>query len=157
MEYLLITLAIACLILGLVGCIVPMIPGPPIAYVGMICIHFSESAELSTAYLVVWGIIVVISVILDYVIPSIGSKVFGGTKWGYWGCIIGTILGMFHLPWGILAGPFLGAFLGELIGKKDAKTALKSGVGSLLGFLCGTLLKLIICIWFIIDAICAFF
>ncbi len=155
MEYLLLTLGILCLIIGIAGCIIPMIPGTPIAYIGMLCFQFTDCIEFSTASLIIWGIVVILSIVLDYIVPSIGAKVFGGTKWGYWGCIIGTLLGMFILPWGIIAGPFLGAFIGELLGKKDSTTALKSGIGSLLGFLCGTFLKLVICIYFIIELIIA--
>ncbi len=153
MEYLLITLGIACLILGLIGCVIPMIPGPPIAYTGMLCFHFSDCMEFSTAELFVWGIIVVATVVLDYVIPALGAKFFGGTSWGKWGCVIGTILGMFILPWGIILGPFFGAFVGELLGKQTKGTALKSGIGSLLGFLCGTFLKVVLCLYFIVKIV----
>lgn len=155
MEYLLLTLGIICLLTGIAGCIIPVIPGTPIAYVGMLCFQFTDCIQFSTSALIIWGIIVVLSIVLDYIVPSIGSKIFGGTKWGYWGCIIGTLLGMFIFPWGIIAGPFLGAFIGELMGKKDTITALKSGIGSLIGFLCGTFLKLVICIYFIVEVFIA--
>ena len=155
MEYLLLTLGILCLLTGIAGCIIPVIPGTPIAYVGMLFFQFTDCIQFSTSALIIWGIIVVLSIVLDYIVPSIGSKIFGGTKWGYWGCIIGTLLGMFIFPWGIIAGPFLGAFIGELMGKKDTITALKSGIGSLIGFLCGTFLKLVICIYFIVEVFIA--
>lgn len=155
MEYLLITVGILCLIVGLVGCIVPMIPGPPIAYAGMVCLHFTDAVSFSTTALVLWGIVVAVTVVLDYVIPVLGSKFFGGTKWGSWGCVIGTFVGLFVGPLGIILGPFFGALVGEMLGKKSGSDALISAIGSFLGFLCGTLLKLIICLYFIYEAIVA--
>ena len=80
--------------------------------------------------------------------PGGGSKYSGGSKWGNWGCIIGTLVGLLFLPWGIILGPFLGAVIGELLGNKEFSQALKSGVGSLLGFIFGTLLKFVVCGYF---------
>ncbi len=153
MDWLLIIIACICLLLGLVGCIVPMIPGPPIAYVGMLCLHFTDAVQFSVTELIIWGVLVAITVVLDYVIPSLGSKYFGGSKWGTWGCIIGTIIGLFIMPVGIILGPFLGAVIGELLGNRGYGDALKSGIGSLVGFILGTALKVALCIYFIYTTI----
>ncbi len=156
-EFFLITLAVILLIIGLLGCIIPMIPGPPLAYIGMLCLHFTDKVQFSATQLIVWGILVALTLVLDSVVPIIGTKLFGGTKYGKWGSLIGSILGMFILPWGILLGPFLGAFIGELIGNQGTSDALKSGVGSFLGFIVGTGLKVVLCAYFIAVTIDSLF
>lgn len=153
MEYLLITLGIICLLVGLAGCVVPMIPGPPIAYLGMLCFHFTDMCHFSTMALVTWAVVVAVSVVLDYVIPIVGTKFFGGSKKGSWGCVIGTFIGIFAGPVGIIAGPFIGALVGELVGNEPFGEALKAAIGSFLGFLCGTLMKIVICVYFIYEII----
>lgn len=145
MDIVLIVLGIICLIIGLIGCIVPMIPGPPVSYVGILLIHITDRVQFTPLELLIWLAVVIVVQVLDYVIPAMGSRYFGGSKWGAVGCIIGTIIGLFFMPIGIIAGPFLGAFLGELIGGSKARQALKSGLGSLIGFLLTTVAKCIVC------------
>ena len=155
MEYILITLGIICMVVGVLGCIVPMLPGPPVAYVGMLCFHFTELYTFSTTTLVTWGVVVVLSLVLDYIIPIIGTKFFGGSKWGSWGCVIGTFVGLVAGLVGVIVGPFVGALIGELMGKKPMDEALKSALGSFIGFLFGTLMKIAICAYFIYVLIVA--
>ena len=145
LDIILIVISALCMIAGLAGCILPFLPGPPIAYVGLIILHFTDKVQYSTTQLIVWLLIVAVLQVLDYFTPMLGSKYSGGSKWGNWGCIIGTLVGLLFLPWGIILGPFLGAVIGELLGNKEFSQALKSGVGSLLGFIFGTLLKFVVC------------
>ena len=146
MDILLITLGILCLIIGLIGCILPMLPGPPVAYVGLILLHLTDRVQLSITELLVCLLLVIIVQVLDYIIPMLGTKYTGGGgKWANRGTLIGTIVGMFFLPWGIIIGPFVGAFLGASKDGQDNTQALKAGIGSLLGFLFGTVLKFVIC------------
>lgn len=156
MEYILITLGIICMVVGVLGCIVPMIPGPPIAYLGMLCFQLTEMYTFTTGALITWGVVVALSVVLDYIIPIIGTKFFGGSKWGSWGCVIGTFVGLVAGPVGVVVGPFIGALVGELMGKKPFDEALKSAFGSFIGFLFGTLMKIAICAYFIYVLIVAF-
>lgn len=149
MEILLVILGVFCLIAGLLGCILPMLPGPPVAYAALLLLHFTDRVQFSMTQLLVWLGVVIVVQVLDYFIPLIGSRYAGGTKWGSWGCLIGTVAGLFFSPWGLILGPFLGAVIGELLGDKDLKYALKSGLGSLLGFLFGTVVKLVVCGYFI--------
>lgn len=149
MDILLIILGILCLIIGLAGCFLPVVPGPPVAYAGLVLLHFTDKVQYSTAQLLVWLLVVVILQVLDYFVPMLGSKYSGGSRWGTRGCLVGTIAGLFFMPWGIILGPFLGAFIGELLGGRQTGQALKSGLGSLLGFLLGTVLKCIACGYFI--------
>ena len=156
MDILLIILGVICLITAILGTVLPVLPGPPIAYVGMILFHLTGRIQFTPTQLIVWAVLVVLVQVLDYVIPMLGSKYAGGTKWGSWGCVIGTVVGLFFSPWGIVLGPFLGAVAGELLGDKDLKYALKSGLGSLLGFLFGIIVKLMLCGYFIWQFIAAF-
>lgn len=149
LEIFLIIASAICLLVGLAGCILPLLPGPPISYVGLLLLHFTGKVHFSTTQLVVWAIVVVAIVVLDYLTPVIGTKRFGGSKYGNRGCLAGTFVGLCFLPWGIVVGPFAGAVIGELIGKRPFKTALKAGFGSFVGFLFGTLLKLAVCLYFI--------
>lgn len=149
MDILLIILGILCLIIGLAGCFLPVVPGPPVAYAGLVLLHFTDKVQNSTAQLLAWFLVVIILQVLDYFVPMLGSKYSGGSRWGTRGCLVGTIAGLFFMPWGIILGPFLGAFIGELLGGRQTGQALKSGLGSLLGFLLGTVLKCIACGYFI--------
>lgn len=133
LDIILIILGVLCLMTGLMGCVLPFLPGPPVAYLGLIFLHFTDKVQYSTTQLIVWLLIVVVIQILDYFTPMLGSKYSGGSKWGNWGCIIGTLVGLLFLPWGVIFGPFLGAVIGELIGNKEFSQALKSGVGLYVG------------------------
>ena len=148
MDILFIIIGILCLLTGLAGCFLPVIPGPPVAYAGLLLLHFTDKVQYSTTQLLLWLLLVIILQVLDYFIPMLGSKYSGGTRWGTRGCLAGTIIGLFFMPWGIVLGPFLGAFIGELLGGKETRQALKSGMGSLFGFLFGTVLKCILCGYF---------
>lgn len=152
-EYLLYALSAICMLVGLSGCILPMLPGPPLAWLGMLLLHFTDRVDFSVTELVVSALVVIATLVLDYFTPMIGAKKFGGGKYGNRGCVIGTIVGMFFLPLGLILGPFLGAVIGELIAGKPFRAALKAGFGSFVGFLFGTLIKLAVCLYFIIRFI----
>lgn len=145
MTILLVVLGFICLIMGFIGCIVPVVPGPPLSYVGILLLHFSEGYEYSIPMLLILLALVVVITVLDYIIPMYGSKYFGASKWGTRGSFIGTIVGLFFLPWGLVLGPFLGAFIGEMLKKRTAGQAVKSGLGSVIGLLFGMVFKLILC------------
>lgn len=131
------------MIVGLIGCIVPALPGIPLSYAGILLLHFSSIVEFSLPFLILWAIVVIGVQVLDYYVPIWGAKKFGGGKKGVRGSIIGLVLGMFFIPpWGIILFPFLGAIVGEIIDNKDLISALKAGFGTFLGFLTGTLIKL---------------
>ncbi len=145
MDWIYIVSGLLLIILGLIGSVAPIIPGPSLAYVGLLLQLFRPDVQFSTFWLIVWGILVVVVTILDYWFPIYGTKIFGGTKGGSWGSTIGLIVGLIFLgPFGIILGPFLGAYIGELFNKQDSKTALNSAFGSLLGFLAGTLTKIFV-------------
>jgi uncharacterized protein YqgC (DUF456 family) len=161
MDILLIILGAICLLLGLIGCVAPVLPGVPLSYLGLLLLHWTDRVQFSWQFLVVWGVVVIVIQVLDYFIPAWGTKKFGGSKWGVWGSTIGLVVGLIMGPWGIVIGPFAGAVVGELIyfnrhpqtTMNDVKPnknsnfnrALRAGLGSFIGLLTGTILKLICC------------
>lgn len=150
MEIFLLILAAVLILTGIVGSVLPVLPGPPLAYAGLFAIHFAgPEYTISTWLLIFLGVITIVISILDYVLPSLGTKYFGGSKYGSWGSTIGLVVGIFTSwlgPWGIIIGPFLGAFVGELIYGQTTGSALKSATGSFLGFLSGTFMKVMLCL-----------
>ena len=145
MDVVLIIIGIILLLIGLVGCIIPGIPGPPIAYIGLLIQVFKTENPFTTKFLIIWALIMVAVSALDYIVPVIGTKKFGGSKRGVWGSVIGLFAGIFFFPpIGLIIGPFLGAFIAELTGGKETESALKAGFGSFIGFLTGVALKLVV-------------
>jgi uncharacterized protein len=104
-----------------------------------------EEPPFTANFLWTWAGITVVVIVLEYIIPIYGTKRYGGTKYGMWGCTIGLIAGIWMGPIGIILGPFVGALIGEIIGNANSDHALKAAFGSFIGFLFGTLLKLIAC------------
>jgi len=151
------TIVAACLMVaGIIGSVVPFLPGPPLSYVGLLVLQMREATAFSTRFLIIWLVIVIIIVMLDYFVPIYGTKKFGGSKYGMWGCTIGLIAGFWFGPIGIIAGPFLGAFIGEWLANNESDRALKAAIGSFIGFVFSTLLKLVTCLvmgWYFIKAL----
>lgn len=145
MEIALLILAFLCMLVGIVGCIIPGLPGTPIAYAGLWIAQITDRVDFSWQFLLVWGIITVIVSVLDYVVPAWGTKRYGGTKWGIWGSTIGVFVGLLFGAVGVIVGPLAGAIIGELLGGKEVREALKAGWGSFVGLLFGTILKLVCC------------
>ena len=145
MDIALLVIAFILMLIGIIGCIVPGLPGTPIAYVGLWIAQATEYVDFSWKFLLIWGIVTIVISVLDYVVPAWGTKQFGGTKWGVWGSPIGVFVGLFAGPWGVILGPLVGAVIGELLGGKAAQEALRAGWGSFVGILFGTILKLIAC------------
>lgn len=130
--------------IGIIGSILPVLPGTPLCWLGLLVLHFSKYADYTTTFLVVMAAVMIVVSVLDYFIPVWGTKRFGGSKAGVVGSTIGLIGGLFFGPIGIIFGPFLGAFLGEMLVNKTAfKQAMKSATGSFIGFLLSTGLKLV--------------
>ncbi len=149
MDITLAILGFALVLIGFVGSILPIIPGPPISWAGLLFLRWTDYINSgATGYEnTLWILLffVVLVTILDYVVPILGTKKYGGSKRGVWGATIGVVVGLFFGPLGIIIGPFLGAYIGEIsTGKKD-RDALKAAWGSFVGFLLGVGLKLMTC------------
>ena len=142
------------LLVGFIGCVVPVLPGVACAYAALWTLYPTTYA-LPTERLLVGGIGAAVVIILDYFVPALGAKKFNCSKWGIFGCMVGTIVGIFFAPLGIILGPFLGAVAGEIVAGKNASAALRGGFGALLGFIAGVLLKFVACAlftWWFIQA-----
>lgn len=145
METLLIISAIVCGLIGIIGSVVPILPGPALSFVGLLCAYLSDGSSITTGMLWTWGAITAVVSIMDYVLPGYFSKVFGGSKAGITGATLGVFAGLFMGPIGIILGPFAGAVLGEMLNQhRTLDEAVKVGFGSLLSFIVGTGLKLVV-------------
>lgn len=143
MDYFLLAIAIILIIVGLIGCILPIIPGPPLSFIGILILHFTKFAEYTTNFLLILAFIATLVTVLDFVVPIWGTKKFGGTKAGMWGATIGMIIGMLFLgPLGLILGPLVGAIVGESLKGANKKDAFRSGMGAFFGFIMGVGLKL---------------
>ena len=145
MDIFLLIVAGVLMVVGIIGCIVPGLPGTPIAYAGLWIAQATDRVDFSWQTLLIWGIVTLVVSALDYVVPAWGTKQFGGTKWGVWGSTIGVFAGLFFGAVGVIVGPLAGAIIGELIGGKKVGEALKAGWGSFIGIFFGTVIKLICC------------
>lgn len=137
-------------ITGIIGSILPVLPGPILGWFGLVLLYLTKIVPINYTLLGITLVVSIIVLALDYIIPSVGTKKFGGTKFGVIGTTIGLILGMFFFPpIGLIVGPFVGAFVGEMIyDSKNPKKALKASYGSFIGFLTGTLLKVVVAVIF---------
>ena len=123
MDIFLLIVAGVLMVIGIIGCIVPGLPGTPIAYAGLWIAQATDRVDFSWQILLIWGIVTIVVSVLDYVVPAWGTKQFGGTKWGVWGSTIGVFAGLFFGAAGVIIGPLAGAILGELIGGKSRRSA----------------------------------
>lgn len=133
------------IILGIIGCIVPGIPGPPFSFASLILLSIAKHWEpFSTTFLISMAALTIVVTALDYIIPAAGAKKYGASKFGFWGAIIGMILGiLFAPPFGMIIGAFIGAVVGEMLIGKQSDKALKAGWGVFIGVMFGVILKLI--------------
>jgi len=143
MDWLLIIFGVIFILLGIVGSIVPVLPGPPLSFIALLLLQFQEERSFTWKFIIIWGIVTLVVTVLDYIFPTIGTKKYGGSRWGIIGCFVGVVIGLFFGPAGIIFGPFLGALIGEIAGGKELQHAFVPALGSFIGFLVGTVLKLI--------------
>lgn len=135
-------MAFLLVLLGLVGSFLPVIPGPLTSWLGLFVLYQSERFTTNTSFLMITFGIALGVFLLDYIIPALGTKKFGGSKKGILGASAGIIIGLVFLgPVGVIIGPFLGAYVGELINKTPNKQAIRAAIGSFLGFITGVFLK----------------
>ena len=156
MDTLWLIVGIILMLVGVLGCILPLLPGPPLCYAALLLQQLRSDAPFTPKFLWIWAGITVVVTALDYVIPLLGTRKYGGSKYGVWGSTIGLIAGFWMGPLGIIIGPFIGAFVGEMIASSNTEHAMRAAWGSFVGFLFGTLIKLIACLimaWYLIAII----
>ena len=146
MDILLSILALVCGILGLLGAVLPILPGPPLSYVGLFLVKLAYKEAFTKEFLIIWAAITVIVTVLDYVVPSWLAAKIGSSKSAARYSLAGMIVGMvFFPPVGIIMGMLIGAFVGQLSENgRDYTKAFKASFYSFLGFLLGTGLKLLV-------------
>ncbi len=157
-DYVLLVLGILLMIIGLLGCILPVLPGPPVSFLGLLALSFTGFGdEVSGKLLFLMGIMALVVTVLDYIVPVWGTKKMGGSKAGVWGATLGLVAGIFFFPpIGLIVGPLVGAVLAESLKGEEFKKSFRSGIGSVLGFLTGIALKLTasgIMTWYFIKAV----
>jgi uncharacterized protein YqgC (DUF456 family) len=127
-ETILIILGLLIAVVGLIGCIIPAIPGPPLNFLSLVILELAIDDAFPADIYLLWGGIVIAVTVLDYVLPIMGAKVYKASGFGIWGSIIGMLIGiLFFPPFGMILGLFIGAVLGELIAGKEEWEALKIG------------------------------
>jgi uncharacterized protein len=144
MEIILLLFGAMLICVGLLGVFIPFLPGLPFSYAGLLVLQFTN-APFTIKFLVIWAIIVGFVTIVDSLIPTYGSKKFGGTPYGVAGSLIGLFIGMFFFPpIGFVTGPIIGAFIGELVGGKASNIAMKAAFGAFAGFIISTGIKIVL-------------
>ena len=152
-------LTLALMLAGLVGTVMPLLPGTTIILAAAVMHHFALGADRSVGWWTIAGLVVltVVSYVLDFVSGAMGAKKFGASRWGAVGGIVGAIVGIFFGLPGIFIGPLAGVLLGELLGGKGLLPAGKSTWGTLLGTTAGIVAKVVIgtvmIAWFLVAAL----
>ena len=143
MDIFLLLLGFVFVCLGIIGSFLPVLPGPLTSWVGLLLLHSTNIFPMDWTFLGVTLAIALLIWILDYFIPAMGTKRFGGTRYGVYGTTIGLLIGLLSpIPFGVLIGAFLGAFIGEMIyDSKDTNRALKASFGAFFGFLASATIK----------------
>mgnify|MGYP005755236497 CR=1 FL=1 len=141
MDALFIALSLVLILLGVAGSFLPVLPGPPIAFVGILIFHFFVHA-LNADFLWMSGLAMVVITVADYLLPGFLVKKGKGSPWAVRGANLGMLIGLFGGPAGIILGPFIGAWVGEMIAGSAPEAALRPAFFAFLGFLCGVGLKL---------------
>lgn len=141
-------LAVLCsilMVIGLIGVFVPMLPGIPLAWLGLFIYAIGTGFDrISVTVVVVFFVLMVLVTLIDFLAPMLGAKKYKASKYGIFGAFIGLIMGVILFGfWGIIIGPFIGTFCVELIVKRQSIGAFKAAVGTLIGFIAGTLMKVI--------------
>ena len=147
MDIVLLIIGFFCCILGIFGSFLPVLPGPPVSWLGLLLLILTSAVPHDWWLIVITGVVAFVVVALDYWIPAVGTRKFGGSRAGMIGTTIGLLVAIVFPVLGIagiVIWPFIGAIIGELINKTGHKQALRAAFGSFVGFLTGTFLKFVV-------------
>ena len=151
MEVILLIVAGLFMILGILGSFLPVLPGVPLSWVGLLIFYLIPGIGMNYLFLGITLAVAILFYILNLVIPAMGTKKFGGSRKGMIGATIGLIVGIFApFPFAILICPFIGAFIGEIMNKSNSKTAGKAAFGSFVGLLASSFMEFIVTFAFLI-------
>tara|TARA_B100000963_G_C22603587_1_gene661430 strand:+ start:975 stop:1448 length:474 start_codon:yes stop_codon:yes gene_type:complete len=140
-ESVILIISILFLIFGLIGSIIPIIPGPILSYLGIVFSYAFSLVDISLSELLIISLTTILVFLLDYIFQYFGVKKLGGGRMSLLGLVLGTILGLLFAPFGLILGPFFGAFAGAILENKNKSQSIKVAVGSLIGFISGTIVK----------------
>jgi uncharacterized protein YqgC (DUF456 family) len=149
MDFVLLLLGFFLMLLGILGSFLPVLPGPPLSWLGLLLLVLTKAVPTNWWFLGITLAVALLIAILDYVIPVMGTKKYGGSKAGMIGTTVGLIVAIFFPVlgiFGIIIWPFVGAVVGEIANRSDQKSALKAAFGSFIGFLTGTFLKFLVAV-----------
>lgn len=131
---------------GLLGTILPALPGIPLVFIGMLLAAWAgDFSEISVLTVVILGILSAIALLADFIASAFGTKIAGASVWAFVGAGIGALLGLFFGLIGLLVGPFVGAVAAELLATRRISQALHAGVGATIGLLVGSVAKIALC------------
>ena len=152
MDIFLLILGFVLTILGIIGSFLPVLPGPLSGWAGLLILHLTDAIPMNFLLLGITLIVAIIIWTLDYIIPIVGTKKFGGSKKGIYGTLIGIVIGLFSpIPFGILFGAFFGALIGELIhDNNNLYIAFKTSFGAIIGLLASVTIKFIVSFTYVI-------
>jgi len=133
-------------LLGIVGCVVPVVPGPIVSYLSLLLISVAAGWSVYSApTLVILAILAIGATVLDSVLPAVSSRRAGAGRAGIWGSVLGMLIGtIFFPPFGMIIGAFLGALLFEIVFNPENRAPVKAAMGVFKGTLFATLLKLLV-------------
>ncbi|MGI5921525.1 MAG: DUF456 domain-containing protein [Syntrophomonadaceae bacterium] len=153
MDILIIAAVILLILVGVAGTVVPFLPGVPLVFLGIAAYGWYEGFNLITArYLIVLASLTILSIVMDYVSSVMGAKLFGSSKQGTWGALLGTVAGIFFFPpLGLLVGPLAGAIIGETLAGNDLNKAVKVGLGTVAGLFTGMIFNIVLVAGMIIS------
>jgi len=145
MEYLVWILAGVAILIGVLGTVIPAVPGTPLIFAGALLIGWWHNySTIGVGALTLLGVLAALGVLVDFIASSLGAKRVGASSWALLGATLGSFLGLFFSIPGIIIGPFLGGYLGELVAGTSLRQATKVGVGTWIGLLFGTVFKVAI-------------
>ncbi len=145
MDLIILALAAILMLVGILGSFLPMLPGIPVSWTGLLLLHLTSVIPVNYTFLGITLLVTIIIFALQYAIPALGTKYLGGSKKGMYGATIGLVAGIFiPIPFAILIAPFVGAYLGEILNKADSRTALKAASGSFIGLLASTFMEFVV-------------
>jgi hypothetical protein len=152
MDIFLLIIGFIFMFVGIIGSFLPVLPGPIMSWIGLLLLYLTKTVENNWLFIGITLVVALLVFALDYIIPVMGTKKFGGSKAGMIGTTVGLLIAIFFPIFGIfgiIIWPFIGALVGELLNKAESDKAVKAAFGSFLGFLTGTFLKFVIAIIFL--------
>jgi uncharacterized protein YqgC (DUF456 family) len=137
--------AIALIVIGVVGTVLPALPGAVLVFGGIVLAAWIDDfTRIRPWVLVLLGVLTAMAWIVEYVAAVMGAKRVGASRFAIFGAAIGTVAGIFSGLWGLLFMPLVGAAIGEYVAQRDARRAGKVGVATWIGLLVGSAAKVAI-------------